>query len=112
MWDCKALPRPGATEHFDGEIIANWSYDVVTKMMVSYDMVECARKKCDYIRSKKLGGAMWWETSGDRKGDGSLVDVVAGELTKEGRGGLESAKNSLAYPMSRFDNIRTGILGE
>jgi chitinase len=107
IWDYKALPRPGAQEHFDSDIIASWSYDSNAKMMVTYDTVGCEKKKCEYIKKKKLGGAMWWETSGDRKGGGSLIATVAGEL-----GNLDKKPNCLSYPQSKFDNIRKGCPNE
>jgi chitinase len=106
VWDYKALPRPGATESFDPDIIASWSYDFGKRMMVTYDTVECERKKCEYIRQKGLGGAMWWETSGDRKDNGSLIDTVASSLGGGDYSGLDKDENCLNYPLSKYDNLR------
>lgn len=111
VWDFKSLPRPGAAEKFDGQSVASYSYDANTRMMVSYDNIECAKRKAAYLKEKKLGGAMWWETSGDRTGDGSLVAAVVGELGGVERG-LEQRENWLEYKQSRFDNIRMGCPGE
>jgi chitinase len=109
VWDYKALPRPGATELFDPNIIASWSYDNGQRMMVTYDTVECERKKCEYIRKKQLGGAMWWETSGDRKDDHSLIATVASSLGGGDYNSLDKADNCLSYPWSKYDNLRNGF---
>ncbi|PVH73121.1 glycoside hydrolase family 18 protein, partial [Cadophora sp. DSE1049] len=37
VWDYKALPRPGATEQLDFSLIVSWSYDLVRRMIVTYD---------------------------------------------------------------------------
>ena len=77
VWDFKALPRQGAKEAVDKEIGASWSYDVEKRLMVSYDTAEVAKRKVEFIKAKKLGGAMWWESSGDKKGDESLIGMVS-----------------------------------
>ena len=77
IWDYKVLPKDGAQEHIDKKIGASWSYDAGKKILVSYDTKEMAIEKVGYIKDKKLGGAMWWESSGDRTGDGSLIGTVS-----------------------------------
>jgi chitinase len=77
VWDYKALPMAGATEHFDPKLGASWSYDPAKRVMVSYDTKDAARFKASYITGKGLGGAMWWETSADKKGDQSLIWTVS-----------------------------------
>lgn len=113
VWDYKALPRPGAVEKYDDKVVASWSYDAGSRTMVSYDTVECARRKGKYIKERGLGGAMWWETSADRAvGDQKgLVGAVVGELGGVDQG-LEKRENWLDYGQSRFDNIRLGCPGE
>jgi chitinase len=76
VWDFKALPQPGAQEHYDKESGATYSYDNATKTLISYDTLDMARRKVQYIKQKKLGGAMWWELSGDRQENGSIVTNV------------------------------------
>lgn len=107
VYDYKALPRPGAQENFDQSIIASWSYDQAARKMVSYDTVECAKAKCGYIKNKGLGGAMWWELSGDRSDGGSLVTAVAGELAS-----LDRSENCLTFPQSKYGNLLKGFPGE
>jgi GH18 family chitinase len=82
-WDFKALPRPGAQEHYDHEAGATYSYDNHTKTLVTYDTLDMARRKVQYIKQKKLGGAMWWELSGDKQDSGSIVTNVRIDLPEE-----------------------------
>ncbi|CAK3989710.1 glycoside hydrolase family 18 [Lecanosticta acicola] len=116
VWDYKALPhingsRAFRTYHDDEGIVASWAYDDLTRYMVSYDTPRVARQKAAYIASLGLGGAMWWETSGDKKGSESLISTVKGEF--EGCGeGVEWRENVLEFPLSRYGNLREGMPGE
>jgi GH18 family chitinase len=38
-------------------------YNSESRLLISYDTPEIARKKGEYIKSKELGGGMWWELS-------------------------------------------------
>lgn len=76
VWDFKALPQPGAKEIVDKEIGASWSYDAEKRLMVSYDTTELAKQKVAFIKKEKLGGLMWWESSGDKRGEESLIGTV------------------------------------
>ena len=62
--------------HHDTQAIASWSYDPTKKLMVSYDTPQNAAAKVEYIRSRRLGGGMWWESSGDKGGEESLINLV------------------------------------
>ncbi|KAL2866978.1 glycoside hydrolase family 18 protein [Aspergillus lucknowensis] len=113
VWDYKALPRPGATEHLDRNIGASWSYDPASRTMISYDTPALAEIKTNYIRDHQLGGAMWWETSADKGGrsansaDGSLIGTVV-----DGAGGvsaLDQSENAIEYPDSQYDNLQAGF---
>lgn len=77
VWDFKALPQPDSREFVDGQAVASWSYDPARRLMVSYDNTEVAERKTGYIRDERLGGAMWWESSGDKQGDGGLIATVS-----------------------------------
>jgi len=66
----------GPVEWVDGEVGASFSYDKERKVMVSYDNVEMARRKVRFIRQNGLGGGMWWESSADKAGEGSLIATV------------------------------------
>lgn len=69
-----------------------------TKQFVSYDNPESARQKVEYINRNVLGGAMFWELSGDANdfNGRSLVRAVKDGLA----GGLEYRQNELGYPGS------------
>jgi chitinase len=110
-WDYKALPRPGATEHYDSNLIASWSYDPASRMMVTYDTPEAEKRKVDYIKQKRLGGAMWWESSADKKGKDSLIWTVAYNLGGQDYSALEKKDNLLNYPQSKYDNLRKQFPG-
>jgi len=86
---------------------ASYTYDNVTRKMVSYDTPNIARQKAEYAIAQGLGGAMWWEISMDKQGDESLVDA-----TIETFGGLETGENRLDYPNSPYENLRNGFPGE
>lgn len=82
--------------------------------MVSYDTPQVATEKVQYIKQLGLGGAMWWETSGDHKAEeeGSLINtVVLGMGGFEGRH-MEHCENVLDFPESKYDNLRNGMPGE
>ncbi|RPA80732.1 glycoside hydrolase [Ascobolus immersus RN42] len=106
VWDYKALPQPGAKEEYDAEIIASWSYDPARRMMISYDNAHCQKEKAEYIKRKGLGGAMWWETSGDKRTDSgeSLIKTVVDHFG--GPGALEQQQNNLNFPSSKYDNVK------
>lgn len=89
IWDYKALPKPGAQEHVDKKIGASWSYDAGAKTMVTYDNKEMAGQKTQYIKDKHLGGAMFWESSGDKKGGDSLIGTVSSLFPPKFKGEID-----------------------
>ncbi|KAL4873528.1 hypothetical protein BDV12DRAFT_160213 [Aspergillus spectabilis] len=113
VWDYKALPRPGATEHLDRNIGASWSYDPSSRTMISYDTIPLADIKSNYIRDRRLGGAMWWETSADKggktanKADGSLIGAFVENVG--GIGALDQSPNAINYPDSQYNNLQGGF---
>lgn len=107
VYDFKALPQAGAKEYYDPEAGASYSYDKGRRMLVSYDTVEMSREKAGYVQKHGLGGAMWWESSGDKKGREGIIENVAG--TFGGPGGLRREMNCLEYPESEWENLRGGI---
>ncbi|PYH89677.1 endochitinase 1 [Aspergillus ellipticus CBS 707.79] len=108
LWDYKVLPLAGAdvTEMVD-QLGASYSYDKGKKMVVSYDTPNVARGKAAYIMRKGLGGGMWWETSGDKVGEASLVGTVVNAFG--GEIALDCEDNQLDYPISKYDNLRKGM---
>ncbi|MHA7628272.1 glycosyl hydrolase family 18 protein [Corallococcus sp. M7] len=67
----------GYTKFFHPESKQAYVYSPTTKVWVAYDDVQSMNAKSDYILSKGLGGAMFWELSGD---DGSLVNALYNKL--------------------------------
>ncbi|KAK3694591.1 glycoside hydrolase family 18 protein [Podospora appendiculata] len=104
VWLYKDLPRPGAQEMYDDSAKASYSYDANTKELISYDTVSSAVTKAQYLLKKGLGGAVFWEASGDKTGANSLVGTLATQL-----GVLDPTPNLLIYPASQYDNIRSGM---
>ena len=127
VWDYKALPLPGATVHYLSQPLASYSYDEVQGMMVSYDTPQAAHDKAQYVMSKGLGGGMWWESSGDKKGTDSLIKTVCalncprqhsciGDRSTEkvlkvvdAFGTLVQAENQVNYAASSYDNLKAGF---
>ncbi|EOD44862.1 hypothetical protein GTA08_BOTSDO12311 [Neofusicoccum parvum] len=110
IWDYKALPRAGATEYYDEEAGATYSYDASAREMVSYDTVDMAKTKVSYIQQKALGGAMWWEASGDKNTtDGSIIGNVYTTMSGADGGMAEQSENNLNYPDSKYDNLKAGM---
>ncbi|KAK3399732.1 glycoside hydrolase, partial [Sordaria brevicollis] len=106
VWDYKALPKPGAKVITDEKVGASWSYDPVTKEMISFDSPDMVKRKVAYIKEKGLGGGMFWEASADKKAE-SGESLIA--ITREGLGTLEGGENLLSYPGSVYDNLRGGM---
>jgi chitinase len=107
VYDYKALPLEGAQEHEDPDLGASWCYHPDRKVMVSYDTVSMARRKAEFIKARGLGGAMWWESSGDKQGGESLIRNVVDVLG--GPPALQRKENCVVYPESKYDNLRKGF---
>ncbi|KAL8941208.1 MAG: hypothetical protein Q9216_002385 [Gyalolechia sp. 2 TL-2023] len=107
VWDYKALPKEDAKEYSDDKVGASWSYDEGARVMVSYDTLEMAKEKVDFVKERGLGGGMWWESSADKRDDGSLIGTVVKGLKH-----MDRSSNSLEYPESKYDNLRDGMPGE
>jgi chitinase len=52
-YDYKALPLPESTTHHDMKLGASWCYRSSNREMVSYDTVQIAQHKAQWIRSEK-----------------------------------------------------------
>lgn len=80
VWDYKALPQAGATVYELDQPIASYSYDPNQKIMISYDTPNVVNWKGDYIQQKGIGGGMYWESSGDKSGNESLIATVCNSI--------------------------------
>ncbi|PYH67191.1 glycoside hydrolase [Aspergillus vadensis CBS 113365] len=73
--DYKDLPRPGAKEYVLDRAVANYSYDLTART--------------------GSGGGIWWESSGDKSGNSSLIAT--------------RSANVLDYPISQYWNLENGM---
>lgn len=106
--DYKALPRPGAVSQGFPDVVGTIDYDPQKRELVSYDSPNDATAKADWIVKRGLGGAMFWEASGDKPVESgqSLMATLAYRL-----GALDSTPNHLFFPGSRFDNLKSQAQG-
>jgi chitinase len=124
VWDYKALPKAGATVYTDSEAAATYSefllffevisvinrhpgYDYSAQELISYDTPAEASLKATYIKNNGLGGAMYWEASGDKTDTESLIKTIFNSF-----GSLEQSQNCLSYPASQYANMVAGMPGE
>lgn len=76
VYDYKDLPMNGSSVYSDAQVVASWTYDKTSLMMVSFDSAEITVMKAHLIAQHNLGGAMWWEASGDASDNRSLISTV------------------------------------
>lgn len=68
------INKNGYTRHWNDQAKVPYLYNPANKTFISYDDVESIGYKTDYIKSKELAGAMFWELSSDR--NGTLLNKV------------------------------------
>jgi Chitinase len=107
VYDYKKLPLEGSEVRYDESAGATYCYDPVRRKMVTYDTVDMARRKAEYIINRGLGGAMWWESSADKPGCESIIGNVVEVLGGPTR--LEWRENCITYPHTKYDNLRNGF---
>lgn len=90
--DYEQLPITGCQEQFDNRKVSAYCYDPKTHVMITYDNQQSARIKAKFIELNKLGGGMWWDSSGDSKRpERSLILNFVYQLGGTGR--LDKRKN-------------------
>jgi chitinase len=123
VYDYKELPLPGAEVETDHAIGASWSYDSSQRVMISFDTPSTTVTKTKYIKMRGLGGAMWWESSGDKMGNDSLISSVGPKICAStsrahslqfvqevgGIKALDPSCNLLDYPASIYQNMKAGM---
>ncbi|WP_249435837.1 glycosyl hydrolase family 18 protein [Paenibacillus sp. Marseille-Q4541] len=60
------INKNGYTRYWNDTAKVPFLYNASNKRFISYDDVESIGYKTSYIKNKNLGGAMFWELSGDR----------------------------------------------
>jgi chitinase len=71
----------GFTRYWDDAAKAPYLYNAEKHTFVSYEDPESLTVKCAYVRSRKLGGVMFWEYFGDP--DGKLLQAIDAGLSGE-----------------------------
>ncbi|KAK7928460.1 endochitinase [Apiospora marii] len=104
VWDYKVLPLSHLDQQKDTIAGATYTHDKNSQQLISYDTPGMVKAKIDYLRSKDLGGAMFWEASGDRNDAESLIRTSYLSL-----GALRQSQNNLQYPDSTYANIAAGM---
>lgn len=69
---------PTMDRYWDAQAQVPYLFDPQRKLFISYDDPQSIAIKADYINSLGLGGAMFWELSGDR--DEELLDALNATL--------------------------------
>lgn len=79
-WDIKEnyIGQRGYVRYWNDVAKVPYLYSTQTKTFITYDDEESINIKLDYLMNKGLGGAMYWEASGDKYND--LLGVVATRL--------------------------------
>ncbi|CRG84843.1 hypothetical protein PISL3812_02031 [Talaromyces islandicus] len=91
------------------DVIASYSYNSTADgTLYSFDTPKIAQLKTQYAQSKGIGGAMFWEISGDKVGEESIIGTVVNAIG--GSSGLDQSQNLLAYPNSNYTNIRNQMV--
>lgn len=99
--DYKTLPRPGATEMWDDEAKAGYSFDPKLRLLQSYDTPLAVKHKCQFVHDKNLGGVIVWESSADHpyQHARSLMRVMHDSLTHGIGSKNEDVKKPIARPL-------------
>ncbi|UXY14266.1 glycoside hydrolase family 18 protein [Chitiniphilus purpureus] len=76
--EANLINRNGFTRHWNDVSKAAFLYNAKTGEFVTYEDPQALKHKLDFIKEKKLGGAMYWEITADRKQ--TLVNQIAESL--------------------------------
>jgi chitinase len=60
--------QKGYRRYWDRKAKAPWLFQPQEKIFVSYDDERSVKAKCTYTKKNQMGGVMFWEYFGDRKG--------------------------------------------
>ena len=71
-------PSAGFIRYWDRISSVPYLYNSKTHVFVSYEDPQSLALKCTYVRSRKLGGIMFWDYEGDS--GGMLLDTIYAEL--------------------------------
>lgn len=74
------INKHGFVKYWDEIAQAPYLWNADSAIFVSYDDEKSIKKKCDYIKEKNMGGAMFWEYSTDV--NNKLLHVIHQELAE------------------------------
>lgn len=103
VWDYKALPLSGATEHVDNQAVSAYCYDKKNKTFVGYDNAHTAKVKANFVKKHHLGGVMFWESSGDL-GANDPRSLITSFTDSLGINNLDKRMNSLVREPAQGPN--------
>lgn len=102
LYDYKTIPAQNAKIVEDMNAVGAYTYNPSNQELITFDSPKTVRRKVKYVQERGLGGVMWWESSGDKKdSDDALIPLAAKLL-----GRLDSTKNHLNFPNSKWDNVK------
>jgi chitinase len=81
----ETMLKQGYVRYWDSSASVPYLYNSQTQIFVSYEDPESVAAKCSYIVSHKLGGAMFWDYSGDPSG--ALLRSLNQSLNPQAGGG-------------------------
>ncbi|CAG8517824.1 8556_t:CDS:2 [Diversispora eburnea] len=107
IYDYKVLPRDeNSKEIYIEQLGASYSYNPVTKELITYDSPQVIGEKIKFIKDKKLNGVMFWDLSSDLSTNNTrslLLNAFNGFNSLEH---LDDSVNHLNYPLSIYDNVK------
>lgn len=73
------LAQGGLIEHYDPVVQNGWLYDPAAREFWSFDNSQTQAARAAYVKSRKFGGMMFWDLSGDTA-NGELIKAIAKAL--------------------------------
>jgi chitinase len=73
----------GFARYWDSVSNVPWLYNAATRTFISYEDPESLGVKCQYIRTHRLGGMMFWEYTGDSADHALLKAIHQGLVSPE-----------------------------
>ncbi len=77
--DYRILKTKGYTRFFNNQAKQAWLYSPTTGIFWTFDDAAVMKIKANYVKSKSLGGVMFWEIAGDTAG-GELIKAIYSTL--------------------------------
>jgi len=76
----RLIDSPDFVRHWDERAKAPYLWNAASRTFITYDDPQSIAVKADYVKSKHLGGIMFWELGQDR--DDELLDVIVKSLRR------------------------------